>query len=300
MSLLPVVHNQKNNFTVVTLHYSADPDKNTKTWVTEAKKGMPERGWLREYEIDYSVYEGKPFYEFNHYNIQANKYEPKETLYRGWDYGYHRPACLITKLNANDQWCWLKAILGHDEPIFEFGKRVRAYCLANYPGALYIDAGDPAGKSISDKGKQTSVKILESLGIFVGSRRQPVEQGAEIIRKKLLMRADGQPGLVVNPDQQLCIDGFKGGLHYPEGKEGITFSEMYEKDGYYDHIFDAARYLATEMFTVIGEQQFKNEIVDPVPRQYIMGTPVSENERDEASDIADSLYSDTTDLMGGF
>lgn len=301
--ILPIVRNKRNDFTIVTLHYSADPSKNTDEWIHEAKKGMPERGWLREYEIDYSVYEGKAFFpEFKQFNIQESEYFDRETIYRGWDYGFHRPACLITKLNDKDQWCWLEVILGEDEGIMDFGKRIRKHCLTHFPGAYYIDVGDPAGEQKSDKSEKTSVQILEALGIYVRSRKQPIKQGAEIIRQKLQMRVDGIPGLIVNPNQPIIIDGFKGGLHYPEAKEGKPQREYYEKDGYYDHVFDCGRYLATEMFTVIGEQanpnRFSNSITEE--QKYRMGRPTDQRERNDLIDLADELQEDTTDLGGYF
>lgn len=299
MGLLPVVKNSENNFTVVTLHYSADPDKNA-AWVAEAKKGMPPRGWEREYEISYEVFGGKTFFpEFQQHNIGKENYNPRETLYRGWDYGFHRPCCLITKLNQFDQWAWIDMILGQDEGIMKFGKRIREYCITRYPGAYYVDVGDPAGEQLSDKSEKTSVQILEGIGIYVRSRKQPRKQGAEIIRQKLPLRVDGKPGLIVHPKLTNVIDGFKGGLHYPEVKEGQPQKEFYEKDGFYDHIFDAARYLATDMFTVIGEQQMPNKITndknDP-QWEYRMGRPVDESPGNDLEELANDLSSDHTAL----
>jgi hypothetical protein len=299
-TLLPIVHNPKNKFTVARLHYSADAVKNTKEWIEEARRGMPERGWLREYEIDYSVYEGKTFFpEFKDFNIKAEEYQTHETIYRGWDYGFHRPCVVITKLNQFDQWCWIDMILGKDEGIMAFGKRVRQYCLTRFPGAYYVDAGDPAGEQQSDKSEKTSVQVLESIGIFVRSRKQPILQGAEIIRQKLPMRVDGRPGLIVHPKLTTVVDGFKGGLHYPEAKEGRPQQEFYEKDGFYDHIFDAGRYIAVDMFTVIGEQQQPNQMTmdnEDDKHRYRMGRPADQQQQNDLSDLANDLVSDSTDL----
>ena len=296
--LLPITRNKKNKFTVVTLHYSADPDKASEAWIKEAMQGMPERGWMREYEIDYTVFEGKTFFpEFKNHHIQTTDYTPKETLYRGWDYGYHRPCVLITKLNEDDQWCWLECILGEDENIMDFGRRVRTHCITHYPGALWVDVGDPAGEAVSDKSEKTSVQILEGLGIYVRSRKQPTKQGAEIIRQKLALRVDGKPGMVVNHDQHVIIDGFRGGLHFPEVKEGQPEKEHYEKDGFYEHPFDAARYLATDMFTVIGEVQMPNLLrSNAMEEQYQMGRPVDDASGNDLADLANDLFTPSDDM----
>jgi hypothetical protein len=296
--LLPVTRNPRNRFTVATVHYSADPDKASEEWIKMAMQGMPERGWMREYEIDYTIFEGKTFFaEFKQFNVENCAYIPKETIYRGWDYGYHRPACLITKLNKDGQWCWLEAIMGKDEGVLEFGRRMRTHCISHYPGADYVDVGDPAGEQMSDKGEKTSVQILETVGIYIHSRKQPVKQGSEIIRQKLGMRVDGKPGLIVDPSQQLVIDGFRGGLHFPDVKEGQPQREHYEKDGYYEHVFDCARYLATDMFTVIGQVQMPNRLSSfSEEEKYRMGRPVDDDSNNDLSSLAHDLNSDTTDL----
>ena len=294
MSLLPVKRNEKNRFVVATVHYSLDPEKNTPEWIEEAKRGMPERGWLREYEIDYSTYAGKAvFPEFTQYNIAPEKinYKEGEVLYRGWDFGFHRPMCIITKLNEFDQWCWIKVILGEDEGIKAFGERVRRYCLTTYPGAKYLDACDPAGYQMNDKSEETSIQVLMSLGIYPQARKQSIKQGIEIIRQKLMLRVDGKPGLLVDPGETMAIDGFKGGIHYPEPREGSSEKEFYDKDGFYDHIFDGARYLATELFTVIGQQQMANDVgMSDQQRKYAMGSPFTSSDYSHLEGSVDSSY----------
>lgn len=301
MSLLPLTKNTGNGFAVVRVHYLAHPEKRKPEWIIQAQANMPKDkqgkayAWQREYEIDYSSFAGKSYFpEFTELNISKIKieYKQNEILYRAWDFGFHRPCVLITKLDEFDRWCWLKVILGQDEGIMDFGKRVRMFCLSEYPGAKWVDACDIAGIQVSDKSEKTSVDILNMLGIYPQSRKQPIKQGSEIIRQKLHMRADGKVGLLVDQSQEDIISGFKGGLHYPEAKEGKSEKEFYLKDGYYDHIFDAARYLATEMFTVIGQTQQENEITkDASQTKYAMGSPYT------SSDV--NSY-DQDDGLGGF
>ena len=295
--VIPVRRNKKNLFTIARIHYSLDPDKYTKEWLNEAKRGMPEMGFKREYEIDYSFYAGKQFFtEFREYNIakESIDYRPREILYRGWDYGFHRPCCVITMLNGEDQWCILKVILGKDEYIYDFGRRVKDYCQSTYPSAKYIDVDDIAGIQVSDKTHQTSRQALNNLGIFPSGSKQEIEEGVTIIRKKLRIRVDGLPGLIIDPNQHDVIDGFKGGIHYPNVKEGQPQREEYEKDGYYEHIFDPTRYLAVQMFTLTGEKESQNEIArDPLQWAMRDGRPrrtLDANEIDMTSDdISDSL-----------
>ena len=269
--IIPIVRNPKNKFTVARLHYSLDPDKAKPEWKEMAKKGMPESGWQREYEIDYSVFEGKPvFPEFSELNIKPIEVKEREILLVGWDFGYRRPAVVITKLNEIDQWCWLKGILGEDEGILRFGTRIRDFLNSTYPGCKFLHMCDPAGHQKTDKAEKTSVEVLNSLGIYPQSKPAPVNEGIEIIRQKLIMRDDGKVGLLVNPSEQDLIDGFRGGYSYGEIKEGETGKEEPIKDGYFIHLFDGARYIATNYFEVTGKKPEPNPITHS---QGLIGEP---------------------------
>lgn len=58
--------NTKNKFTVVALHYTADPEKDPdregKEWYDKEKSGTPKATWDKEYEIDFSTKSGKLVY----------------------------------------------------------------------------------------------------------------------------------------------------------------------------------------------------------------------------------------------
>jgi hypothetical protein len=56
---LKIVKNPKNRFSVVTLHYTADPAKRSDAWKAEAQAGMPPARWAKEYEIDYGALFGE-------------------------------------------------------------------------------------------------------------------------------------------------------------------------------------------------------------------------------------------------
>ena len=51
-------------FSVLRLHYSADPDKDPATekgkhWYDEARRGMPDARWIQEFELDYGALSGQ-------------------------------------------------------------------------------------------------------------------------------------------------------------------------------------------------------------------------------------------------
>jgi hypothetical protein len=252
--IIPIVRNPNNKFVVARLHYSLDPDKAKPEWVEEIKRGMPESGWRREYEIDYTVFEGKPvFPEFSEINIKPLKAPEKAMMLVGWDFGYHRPAITVSFVNEIDQWCLLKSIIGEDEGILRFGTRIRDFLNSTYSSCKFLHYADPAGHQKNDKSEKTSIEVLNSLDIYPQSKPAPVNEGIEIIRQKIPMRDDGKVGLLVNVTETDLIDGFKGGYSYGEIKEGEVGKEEPVKDGYYIHCFVAG----TKVITDKGEQNIE-------------------------------------------
>jgi len=284
--IIPVKHNLENGFAVARLHYSLDPNKDA-AWVERMKRGMPESGWLREYEIDYSTFAGKPVLPEFKYELNAVEMEKpqREILYCGWDFGYHRPRCLITFLNEFDQWCWHKAIWGKDEGIEKFGERVAKYLLSEYPGCKYLHGVDPAGHQKNDKSEKTSIQVLESFEIFCQSRPSSVVEGVEIIRQKLLMRDDGKVGLLVNKDEEDLIDGFRGGYRYAEARIGQAEKEEPLADGFYQDTFDAARYIAVNYFSLV---EYSKQSGNPITADELLDGPdPNRNMIEQGGGIAD-------------
>lgn len=241
-----VTWNPKNKFCVARVHYSVDPEKSTPDWIAKAKEGMSERGWNREYEISYDIFEGKPVYPLftEQRHVTNLVYTPPGILYGGWDFGYHRPAFVVAQINAEDQFCIMGEVLGEDEGIKAFGSRVLQWRRAKFPGAEWIDACDPAGDQRTDKAEFTSIQALNEIGIYPISRKSNIREGIEIIDQRMRMRTDGRVGFLIDPSCRVLIDGFKGGYRYPVVREGMTEAENPQKDGYYDHLQDAMRYIA--------------------------------------------------------
>jgi hypothetical protein len=81
----------------------------------------------------------------------------------------------------------------------------------------------------------------------------------EIIEHKLSTLNGGKPQLLV--DKRFCRtanDGFLGGYHYPEHKEGQPFIARFEqpvKDGFYEHIMNSGEYIAVNMFSPITQKK---------------------------------------------
>ena len=98
--------NAKNRFSVLMLHYTADPEKDPqrkgKEWFKNEQAGTPKATWLKEYEIDFATKSGKLIYgpEFCdldpkvHFITSFELQEPYELLI-GLDFGQRNPTCAL-------------------------------------------------------------------------------------------------------------------------------------------------------------------------------------------------------------
>lgn len=218
-------------------------------------EGMPE-AWKRKYLLGKNGFipDGKPYYSGFKEMIHTAEFEwlPSKPLLCGWDFGYHHPAVIITQIDLQDHWIWLRELIGTDITINKFGDSFIAFINQHFPGAELIHYGDPAVEQVSDKSEETSWKILNAKGINIRHRTSTYRERKEIIEKKLGTLTAGSPEIML--DSRYCktaIEGFLGGYHYPEIKPGVPVpasADLPVKDGYYEHIMNAGEYIAVNMF----------------------------------------------------
>jgi len=221
-------------------------------------ESMPE-GWKKKYLYGKTGYipDGKPYYQGYKDHIHSTEldWNSEKELLIGWDFGFHHPAVLITQIDLQDRWLWLREILGTDITIDKFCDLVKEKINQYYPRARCMHFGDPAVTQKNDKSEQTSLQILQSKGIALRYRTSAYRQRKEIIEHKLATLIGGKPQLQV--DKRFCRianEGFLGGYHYPSRKEKQEFKDKFEmpfKDGYYEHIMNAGEYIAVNMFAPV-------------------------------------------------
>jgi hypothetical protein len=197
---------------------------------------------------------GKPYYSgFNdHLHTGEFEWNTKRELILGWDFGFHFPACLITQIDEQDRWIWLRAILGRDITIQKFGAHIIQQLNLYYPDAQIRHYGDPACHQKNDKSEQTSSDILKSLGINIRTKQSTYRTRKEIIDGKLSLLIGNKPSLMVdNRYCKIAVDGFQGGYHYPVRREEQQYEDRFElpfKDGFYEHVMNCGEYIAINMF----------------------------------------------------
>lgn len=215
--------NPRNGFRVLSVHYTADPDKRSPEWKRKASQGMPARGWAREYEINFTIPEGKPvFPEFSAGDmVREIRVLPGGRLLRFWDFGFVAPVCLYAQL---DPW---GRLLIHQETVLEgagIDMLIDAVLatsadLMGGPSAVW-DAGDPAGESMTDLGQVT--QQLLKRGILLNMIRSRAGS-YDALRTRLLGRTvvneQQSPMLLVHPRCVTLIRAASGAFYYlPSGK----------------------------------------------------------------------------------
>jgi hypothetical protein len=115
---------------------------------------------------------------------------------------------------------------------------------------LFIDfAGHEANKEFQtihhETKEKTDAMVLESKGValevhYVGHR------AAETIMRGLLnRRPDGWPGAIFDPSCHDLISGMEGGIRYPKPTKSKPYPGKDPfPDGYFEHLHDAAKYVA--------------------------------------------------------
>ena len=249
---------------LVKLHYSRRPDKDD-LWKREARKGYTEEAWNREQEM-IELEGGKkrifdPFSELRHVN-SGLIYQKEKPILRSFDFGFHRPACSWSQIDDQDRWNDLYEILGCDEILENFAPRVIAEGNMRFSDASFIDYCDYAGEQKSDKNRKTSVQILVDFTkqYPISRPNLDIEDGHEMIRKKMVMWIGDRPGYQIHPSCVNSIDGFLSGYVY--GRDGKTpigdlkdedEKENNEKD-YFKHLQDCRRYKFQNIYTNKGDR----------------------------------------------
>lgn len=265
------------------IHHSSDPDKDPKTetgrqFCKDIKIRMPlESRRRREYDMDRDAFVGRPVIGNWDENIfvKTPEYKRDVVLDLSFDFGTILGVTLIAqyarieKFNAY-QLRFLDEVLAKnsDTPTLMYNlierlttnfrpswdsRRIRSYCDPN---------GGRQQDTTSDRSENTSIKIVESASndrIMPISRKFGCKESTEVLETVFAKSLpDGQPAIIVHERCHYLRTVFAN-LHYPEdGKDG-----HYEKDGWYDHGGDAARYMVNNIFdetALAGRQPEQTEI----------------------------------------
>jgi len=259
-----------DDYLVLRIHYSADPERADAEWIAEVSKGYiggtDGAMWQREMEIDFGSYAGLPVYPTfdKDFSVKEVKYNPSLPLWRGWDFGYRNPAVTFHQLWPDNTLVYLHEIFPTIDKEKLPGistdnlcKVVLAETERRFPGAgdssnsagVY-DFCDPSGTQKKETSDFSSVELLQQNGMDVDysvvGRKNRIEYLRIYVEGK---HENGSPRFLISPHCTLGIEAFAAAYRFPEEGSGAADREMPDlsrkvQEQPYIHIMDSCEYVA--------------------------------------------------------
>lgn len=192
--------------------------------------------------------DGKPVFQEFDPRVHVEDLVPLRTLpiVRGWDFGWHHPACLWVQRTPTGHIHWLHELQGTDEELRSFARRVVQETERLFPRHEVQDYCDIAGTQKNDRGP-TAVQVLRNeFGITPSCRKLGLHQSLERLRGLLRTHVNGVPLLRLNTSLRLTRKAYAGGYYVnPKTQEPQKYT-------LYDNLIDAGRYATVPLTQDFG------------------------------------------------
>lgn len=241
--------NPINSFSVLRIHYTADPAKDPerdgKEWYEQARKGMPESSFQKEYEIDWFALSGEliyPEFDRNLHIVEPFNIPEDWSRWKAIDPGLRNPTAVLWAAVDKENSIYL-----YDE-YYVAEKTIQEHCksIRNKENKQdVISLIDPASAGRNVVNKQSARDEFAKYGIFAKPADNDVEVGVNRV-KQYLMRDEvtEQPRLyffstLVNTIREITTYRW----------EEITDAQAEKKDSpekpvkRNDHLMDCLRYI---------------------------------------------------------
>jgi hypothetical protein len=165
-------------------------------------------------------------------------------FYAGIDFGIRRPAYVLLFEDELGRLVVVDELIGENEPIIAFLQNVAKRLKANF-GLTIHDVewwGDVAGNQRDQfDGLSILKRIQDEFRLTIKTMRVPQFQSIEAIRDMLTTEIHGKKWLRVYQNCHITLNGLLGEFQ-------IEDSGKLLKDGYYEHIHDALRYVCYPLY----------------------------------------------------
>lgn len=253
MEGVDVWHNPRNDFFVIDLHYTANPDKRGSEFREALRRELPVRKFMMEYEKSWMTYEGRPVYEDFNENIHVILHEPKvwvgQPLLIGWDSSGLTPAAVFAQMQ-DQQLVVLGEIVAQGKGAENFCPMVASHIKLKWPqindiATQTINWIDPAGLKKSETNERTYLSYIVQNG-FKQVRPGPLtwEARKESVTEKLIGLTKGKPKIVFYEKAcPILVAGLKGGFRYPDKINEAEPDKPKPIKDIHSHPNDALQYL---------------------------------------------------------
>jgi phage terminase large subunit len=191
-----------------------------------------------------SVIKGEPVYaKILHPTLHLRVMDrfPGQTLLRGWDFGFNHPAVSFRLVDSLNRMNIAHVIMGEKVDLPEFVPRIISSTHTIFGSQVQIqDFGDPRGHDKGQNGKGSCFEVLQDFGIHAtGERgsRDYLEEGIRHVKREFSTLIESVPMLTIDPSCRLIRTAYFG--RYVRDEDGNP-----KKDGYYEHVADADRYIS--------------------------------------------------------
>jgi hypothetical protein len=250
-----VWENPNNGFTVIDLHYTANPSKRGEAFRDGLRKALPIRRYLMEFERNWMTYEGRPVYEdfspMIHSTQTKPDYEIGLPLLLGWDSSGLTPACAVGQLQG-EQLVIFQEIIGEGMGAGRFVPLVESELKKNFPGIHDLSQGvisffDPAGFKKNEITEETYLQRMAKHGFtrsFPGAMTW--KQRVESVTDRLVGLTKGQPKILIYETAcPVLIAGFKGGFRYSDKVADAEPDKPQAIKDQHSHIHDGLQYMCS-------------------------------------------------------
>lgn len=259
MEGVEVWKNPKNEFLVIDLHYSANPEKRGEEFREGLRKTLPTRTFRMEYGKSWETFEGKPVYEDFNERIHVTHIKPKVhvglPLILGWDSSGLTPACVLAQLQE-DRLIVVEEIVGIGMGAVRFVPHVASVIRLKYPqiadiGENTISFIDPAGTKRNETDERSYMQYIVAGG-FKQVRPGPMtwEKRKEAVDELLVGLVKGESKILVYEEGcPILTAGLKGGYRYPDSVSSVEPDKVRPIKDIHSHPNDGLQYLAGGLHT---------------------------------------------------
>jgi PBSX family phage terminase large subunit len=173
-------------------------------------------------------------------------------FYAGIDFGVRRPAYVLLLEDELGRLVVIDELIGDNEPVSTFIHNV-AKRMKSYFGITIHDVewwGDIAGRQRDQfDGLSILKRVQDEFKISIKTMRNPQFHSVEAIRDMLTTEIQDQKLLRVYQNCHITLNGFLGEFQVDDNGKLL-------KDGYYEHIHDALRYVCFPLYKRLKHSKF--------------------------------------------
>lgn len=258
MEGMRVWFNKLNKFTVMELHYTADPDKRKPEFRKSLMDSMPIVEFMREYDLHWDTFSGFPVYpEFSKAHITHTEPHPMHGLPMlvGVDFGL-TPAAIIGQYQEDVLVIFEELVevnMGSDR----FAEMLATHIRLKYPTHSDLRRNwlcfiDPAGLQRNQKDETACALSLSNNG-FVPAPGPVVfeERRKGVVHFLQKMNPKGPCFQIYSVGCPVTIKGFEGGYRYADSVVEIEPSKIRPVKDAHSHPHDGLQYLACGVHDVV-------------------------------------------------